>query len=213
LESGEADIPALWSSPTTTAEERQEILRLLIERVIVTVEGTSEKVRVEIHWHGGHKTYSNLIRPVAKLEQLSYYTDLIARAKELRNENKNFKEIADILNAEGWRPAKRQIIFNKGMVGTLLSRSGVNSHKKLRSKQIDRMANEWTFRELSQKINTPEPTLYAWMRKGMLQVRRANDPYGSLWLISADEQEIRRLQDLKNQPKQWIYRSKVKKVN
>jgi hypothetical protein len=36
-----SNVPALWSSPTTTAEERQEIVRLLIERVIVAVEGNT----------------------------------------------------------------------------------------------------------------------------------------------------------------------------
>jgi len=46
----------------------------LIERVIVLVEGNTEKVKVEIHWHGGYKTRTPLVRPVAKLEQLSYST-------------------------------------------------------------------------------------------------------------------------------------------
>jgi hypothetical protein len=31
------DLPALWQAPTTTGEERQTIVRLLLERVLVTV--------------------------------------------------------------------------------------------------------------------------------------------------------------------------------
>ena len=34
----------------------------------------------------------------------------------------------------------------------------------------------------------------------------------SVLLITADEQEIKRLRDLKNQPKEWIYCSRVQKV-
>ncbi len=44
-----SDIPMLWNSTTTTQEQRKSIVRLLIERVIVTVQGNTEKVHVEIH--------------------------------------------------------------------------------------------------------------------------------------------------------------------
>lgn len=36
-----ADLPTLWTAATTTTEERQAIVRVLIERVIVTVIGTT----------------------------------------------------------------------------------------------------------------------------------------------------------------------------
>lgn len=208
------DIPALWSAESTTAEDRQTIIRLLIERVIVAVDGTTEKVFVEIHWIGGHKTQAYITRSVAKLEQLSYYNELLKRVELLSNEHKNLKEIADALNQEGWRPPKRQEKFNSGMIGTLLSRAGIKSRKDTRSQQVTRMSNEWTFRELSQKLNIPEPTLYAWMRKGLLQVRRdMRVSHNGIWLIDADDKEIKRLQALRNKPKQWIYRSRVEKVN
>jgi len=47
------DLPALWDAPTTTPGERQQIVRFLIERVLVTVVEHSEQVRVEVHWAGG----------------------------------------------------------------------------------------------------------------------------------------------------------------
>jgi len=40
------DIPALWTAPATTAADRQAIARLMLERVVVTVAGTSEQVAV-----------------------------------------------------------------------------------------------------------------------------------------------------------------------
>ena len=205
------DIPALWSSSTTTIQEKKEIVRLLIERVLAKVEGKTEKVFVEIHWVGGHVTHVHLNRPVAKLEQLSDYEGLKNRAEQLRDKNKSFEEIAQILNQEGWRPAKRES-FNKGMIRTLLVRKGLNSGRKTRSSQIDRMQNEWTIWELSQETNIPEPTLYKWLRKGMLTARKCETSHQGVWLIMADAQEVKRLQDLKNQPKKWVYRSLVRKV-
>jgi hypothetical protein len=48
-----ADIPELWSPASTTDTERKEIVRQVIERVVVEVEGDSERVGVHIEWAGG----------------------------------------------------------------------------------------------------------------------------------------------------------------
>src|SRR5439155_13249713 len=42
------DIPALWRAPTTTAADRKEIVRCLIERVVVQVRPDNEHVAVTI---------------------------------------------------------------------------------------------------------------------------------------------------------------------
>lgn len=73
------DLPALWNAETTRNEERQAIVRLLVERVIVTVVDDSEQVAVEVHWIGGHHTRAHLTRPVARLEQLSNDSELATR--------------------------------------------------------------------------------------------------------------------------------------
>jgi DNA invertase Pin-like site-specific DNA recombinase len=51
-----ADIPALWTAPTTTATDRKEIIRQVVEWVEVEAQGTSEQVRVRITWAGGGQT-------------------------------------------------------------------------------------------------------------------------------------------------------------
>jgi hypothetical protein len=56
------DVPALWCAPTTTAADRQAIARLMLERVVVTVDGNSEKVTVNCHWAGGMRTSHALQR-------------------------------------------------------------------------------------------------------------------------------------------------------
>ena len=99
-------MPALWRAQTTT-EPAPTIARLLLERVLVEVVGSTEKVRVECHWHGGSRTTHELTRPVARLATLSTYTALTARAADLRRKGLDCPQIADILNEEGWRPAKR----------------------------------------------------------------------------------------------------------
>ena len=76
------DLPALWQATTTTVSERKEILRLVIERIIVQAAGHTEQVNLEIHWFGGQITSGMIIRPVARLSQLSYYPMLIETVRE-----------------------------------------------------------------------------------------------------------------------------------
>jgi hypothetical protein len=64
-----SDLPALWHAETTTAADRQAIIRQLVERVVVTVQGESEHVALEVHWIGGHRPQTRRRRPVARLEQ------------------------------------------------------------------------------------------------------------------------------------------------
>jgi hypothetical protein len=52
----------LWQAAATSSEERQTIVRFLLERVLLTVVDASEQVRLECHWHGGSRTIHTLIR-------------------------------------------------------------------------------------------------------------------------------------------------------
>jgi hypothetical protein len=70
------DIPALWAAPTTTDAERKEIMRQVIERVIVEVQGSSEQVHVRIEWIGGSHTEGVVIRPIGTLSELSTFSQI-----------------------------------------------------------------------------------------------------------------------------------------
>ena len=209
-----SDIPRLWKAKTTTQVQRKNIVRLLIEQVKITVIEDTEKVHVQIHWAGGHKTETHFNRPVGKLEQLSYYRELIERAAILSKEGKRQKEIAIILNQEGWQTAKQKSPFSANTVSTLLARKGLISDKKKPSDRIHREKDEYTINELSKKLNIPTPTLYQWMKTGELTSRRDTHVFSrGIWLIKAGKKEIKRLHALREQPKQWVYHSMVTKVD
>ena len=187
------DIPALWHAPTTMAADRQAIIRQLVTRVVVTVQGESERVDVQVHWIGGHDTQATLTRPVARLDQLSYYPQLMARVAELHAQGENAAAIARRLNAEDWRPAKRCDTFNAPMVLTLLLRQGLRSRQSAYAGTIERTQQELTLTELARRLNVPQPTLYSWLRRGLLQGRQVIHADHPLWLIQADEAELARL--------------------
>jgi len=114
------DLPALWQADTTTQEERQSIIRMLLERALVEVIGNSEQVRVECHWHGGIRTQHHIVRPISNSKRLSNYAALVARASELRRTGHDNEAIAAIINREGWRTAKNCGGFTGSAVRNLL---------------------------------------------------------------------------------------------
>ena len=198
-------IPVLWQADTTTPADRQQIARQLIERVLVTVIDETEKVQVEVHWMGGHKTRTELIRPVARLEQLSGYQDLMARVKALHSQGHTAADIAQHLNTEGWRPPKRRKTYNAPMVRGLLSRQGLGTGtpKQQHTAKLNRKAHEWTLKELAGKLEMPEPTLYAWLRKKQLKGRKVQIAKRSIWLVQADDSELERLRKLRITQRPW----------
>jgi DNA invertase Pin-like site-specific DNA recombinase len=51
-----ADLQTVWAAPTTTARDRKEILRTLLEEVIITVDRAASRAHLTLRWHGGTVT-------------------------------------------------------------------------------------------------------------------------------------------------------------
>jgi hypothetical protein len=77
------NMPSLWHASTTTVADRKEIVRQLSQRIIVAGEGLSERVQMTIEWAGGGTTAGIAIRPMSRMEHLSYYPQLCERTRNL----------------------------------------------------------------------------------------------------------------------------------
>jgi DNA invertase Pin-like site-specific DNA recombinase len=177
------DMPALWHAPTTTAHDRQAIARLLLERVVVTVEGTSERVAVACCWAGGVRTEHALTRPVRRLTQLSTCQALLERIGALHRMGQRAPAIAETLNREGWRPPKRRATFTAAMVRDLLARQGLQpTRQDAPSRAVERHGDdELTLQELALCLGMPCQTVYRWLQRGLLRGRRAEAGRRSGW--------------------------------
>ncbi len=187
------DLPALWHADTTTAADRQRVVRLLVGRVVVQVRGDTERVDVAIHWAGGCVTRHGLARTVGRYEQLSGYARLLARAEGLRAEGLSLEEVARRLNGEGFRPPKRAGRFTGGMVWGLLARRHGGGREAGLSK------GEWLLGELAKYLGMPQATLHRWRKAGWVSARKLDTP-GGPWAIAATGAERRRMGRLRR----WV---------
>ena len=188
------DLPALWQAPTTTAADRKAIVRQVVQRVVLAADAQSEQVQVRIEWVGGGQTQTSVIRPVARLEQLSYYPQLCARAQQLAADGLTMAAIAARLNAEGYRPPKRREQFGAQGIQALLQRLGVlTRHTQQRRRPAPgSQPDEWGLRDLAHALEMPHITLYSWLKRGWVTARREPQP-PYRWIVRADAAEQERL--------------------
>jgi hypothetical protein len=197
------DMPGLWQAPEMTVQERQEIARVLLERVSVDVHGDSEQVAVTLHWAGGMRSQHCVIRPVARYDQLSTYPQLLARIDTLHHDGVSFEQIAEHLNREGFYPPKRTDRFNGGMVARLLSRRGLHGPRPRAMGEASVLKpHEYWLTDLARELNMPSATLYKWQRSGWVHSRKAAGALGRLALW-ADDDELARLRQLRLYKRQW----------
>jgi DNA invertase Pin-like site-specific DNA recombinase len=192
------DVPAIWNAPSTTMADRKQLIRLLVEQVRVAVHGTSEKVDVELAWAGGHVTTAQIVRPVAALTQLTYYPQLVERARALADDGATGAQIAAALNSEGYRPPKRAAEFTTEMVLSLLR--SVDPQRARSPRQRPELAeHEWWLRDLANHIGMSEITLDGWVRRGW--VTGYLHPEAGLRIVRADPAEVERLRALHQVPR------------
>ncbi len=182
------DIPALWDAPETTARQRQEIVRCLIERVAIAASRTGQKVDVLIQWAGGFESRHDLRRPALAYKQLDDFDRLCDRVAELRGAGWRSPKIAAQLNAEGFQTPKQRGAFTADVVRYLWGRNA-----RVRGRDtISLKRPEWSADALAARLKIPVKKLKDWVRCGW--VRAIARPFGGTWILHADEQELKQLE-------------------
>jgi hypothetical protein len=162
------DIPGLWRSPHTTAQQRKEIVRCLVEKVVAVAVGRSELVTVTVHWAGGFVTEHTARRPVRSYEQLHDYAAMKERLLELHEMGHKAADIAAQLNLEGWRPPRRRVAFTASIVRSWFNERGL---KRSLSQAARLQCSEWRVKDLAARLGMKRGTLALW--KGVVGCRHA----------------------------------------
>ena len=196
------DIPSIWNAETTTAKERQVILRHLVDGVRVDVLGETEVVDITIHWAGGFVSQHTQTRPVARYEQLQDYDQLVAKILELHELGRTNRQIAEALNDDGFRPPKRRDTYNAAMVRQLLARNLPRTNLKQSAERQQLKPNEWYLADLAHELQMPSVTLHRWIRREWVESRKLDDKRGR-WVLWADDDEVARLRQLRATKQGW----------
>jgi DNA invertase Pin-like site-specific DNA recombinase len=191
-----ADLPTLWRAPSTTPQDRQKVIRHLVERIVITVLGKSERVEVTIHWAGGATSRHEALRPIGKYEDLSDYTNLRARVVQLHQAGHTAAGIAELLTQEGFHTPRCDRPFNEQMVYVLMhDHFGIETGPSSDREVLGR--HEWWLAALAQELSMPPLTLYRWLCRGWVRGRQLPGVSGRR-VVWADEKELDRLRRLRS---------------
>jgi DNA invertase Pin-like site-specific DNA recombinase/uncharacterized protein YndB with AHSA1/START domain len=78
-----SDLKKVWAAPTTTDRDRKELLRTLLEEVIVTVDRPEHRAHLTLRWRGGTLTEVDLSLPRSQPRGLRTEEDTISLLRRL----------------------------------------------------------------------------------------------------------------------------------
>ena len=179
--------------PSTTHADRKRLLRCVIDQVQVTAHDASEKVRATIVWAGGSPTTTDLVRPVARISQLSYYPQLVDRLRVLAGQGLTAHAIAGQLAAENIRPPHQRERFNDGEILQLLHRHSLRPAPTAGHPRAARHPGpgRWWLADLARELDMPPATLFGWLKRGWATGRQEASP-PHRWIIAADLAQVER---------------------
>ena len=117
------DLPAIWAAPTTTTQDRKQLLRSAIDTV--QLDGVSHvgQIEVQIRWRSDVITRLLVERYRRGTDALKTPADAVDRIHQLVP-TYSYAEIAAQLNADGWRTAHGRS-FTSQHVGYICRRDGL----------------------------------------------------------------------------------------
>ncbi len=117
------DLRQVWDAPTTTARDKKELLRALLEDVTIAVERADERAHVIVRWRGGALTERDVPLPRSNPPRIGTDEDSLALIQRLAPHYPD-AIIAGILNRQGQRTARGER-FTAGHVGSLRRYRGI----------------------------------------------------------------------------------------
>lgn len=179
------NLPKIWNASTTSSEDKKRIVRLVIKDVIMDRTRQKEKIWIQINWQTGAITQHWLNFPASQYSQMLQVNQLRKRLCELVNEGRRNRDIAKILNSEGYKGANG-IEIKRNIVTNLRKKWGIEPSVKDRWED-----GSYTLKAVASLIGVTKTTVYEWIKKGKLDAYQPSKY--SIWKISLTEQDIAQL--------------------
>ncbi len=158
-----SDLKSVWSAPTTTDRDRKELLRALLEEIIIAVQRDEFRAHLTMRWRGGAITEFDL--PVPRFQPMGPRTDedtisLLRRLAALYPD----EVIAGILNRQGRQTATGER-FTANHVGNLRRYRNIPRFQPPAELAPGELA---TIRKAAQILGLNTSTIHRWLADGFI---------------------------------------------
>jgi hypothetical protein len=173
------DLPKLWKSKTTSAQDRKRMLRLLIKDITVEKRRAERKAILHVRWQGGAVEDLSTDLPLPAPDKVRYPAAIVDRVRSIANSMTD-AQIAATLNRDGLLGAKGKP-FTQSMVNWIRYRHSIPTPSL---KEPD----ELTVEEVAERFQVRPGVVYYWIDRGHLPTRRLG-PGRPYWITLGAEKE------------------------
>lgn len=186
------NLPHIWRAPTTSPADRKRILRFIIREVILDQKRVHGQVWLRILWQTGATSEHCLSRHVQSYRDHVDLEGLRRRITQLNADGKMDKEIAEVLNQEGF-VAARGCAFRGGNVWLLRKRWDIATVK---INGVNPNPPQWPDGSYSTQgaataLGVTTQTVFDYLARGLLAGHQLTK--GQPWQIDLSPEQVERL--------------------
>ena len=178
------DLVSLWNATTTTARDRKELLRTLVDEVVVKVERQASCAHLTVRWKGGALTEIDLDLPRSRPAPIRTSEDTVALLRRLAAHYPD-AVIAGVLNRQG-RTTAYGHCFDRNRVGNLRQHWNIPAFPETSRSEGDLV----TVRQAAVSLGVAPSTIHRLLNDGVIAGEQLTP--GAPWRIRlTDELEAR----------------------
>jgi len=175
-----ADLHQVWSATTTTDRDRKELLRTLLEEVIVDLQRAEQRTHLTLRWRGGATTALDVAVPRFRPSGPRTDEDTLSLLRRLAALYPD-EVIAGILNRQGRKTATGER-FTANQVGSLRRYRNIPRFQPPRVPADGELA---TIRKAAQLLGLNTSTIHRWLNDGFIAGEQVTP--GAPWQIRVND--------------------------
>jgi len=171
------DLGAVWEAPTTTARDRKELLRTLIEDITLSVDRDRKEACLALRWKGGEVSPLKLALPRTRPAPVQTDEETVALVRRLAGRHSD-AAIAAILNIQGRKTARGRR-FDASRIKGLRRRQEIPACP--RKTPAATAGDTLSIRQAAAALGVAQSTLLRYLQDGLIEGEQITP--GAPWQI------------------------------
>jgi excisionase family DNA binding protein len=182
------DLKRVWTAPTTTPRDQKELLRTLLEEVIIAVYRDEYRAHLTLRWRGGLLTELDVNLPRSRPATVRTDEETVALVRRLATHYPD-TVIAGILNKQD-RTTARGLRFTANLVGNLRRHWKIPRFEPLAEPPDGELVN---IKQAAKILGIAPSTIHRWLNDGFIAGEQITP--GAPWQIRLTEELRNRFVD------------------
>ncbi len=176
-----SDLERVWSAPTTTDRDRKELLHVLLQEIIISIDKDEQRAHLTLRWHGGFLNELDVtLPPRSRPAPIRTDEETIALVRRLAAHYPDAL-IAGVLNRQG-RTTATGMRFTANRVSSLRTHWGIPCFERPSEPPAGELV---TVQKAAEILDLAPSTIHRWLNDGFIAADQLTP--GAPWRIRITE--------------------------